>query len=38
VDLFAANPDAGAIALRGAMLDRPYLARANAVLAMVKRK
>ncbi len=38
VDLFAANPGAGAIALRGAMLDRPYLARANAVLAMVKRK
>lgn len=38
VDLFAANPGAGAIALRGAMLDLPYLSRANAVLAMAKRK
>jgi citrate lyase subunit beta/citryl-CoA lyase len=33
VDLFAANPGAGAIGHRGAMLDRPHLARARAVLA-----
>ena len=32
VDLFAANPGAGTIGLRGAMLDRPHLARAQAVL------
>jgi citrate lyase subunit beta / citryl-CoA lyase len=32
VDLFAANPGAGTIALRGAMLDRPHLARARALL------
>lgn len=32
VDLFAANPGAGTIALRGAMLDRPHLARAQALL------
>lgn len=32
VDLFAANPGAGTIALRGAMLDRPHLARAQTLL------
>jgi citrate lyase subunit beta/citryl-CoA lyase len=33
VDLFAASPDAGTIGYRGAMLDRPHLARARALLA-----
>jgi citrate lyase subunit beta/citryl-CoA lyase len=33
VDLFAANPGAGAIGHQGAMLDRPHLARAVALLA-----
>ncbi|MGI8334229.1 HpcH/HpaI aldolase/citrate lyase family protein [Actinomadura scrupuli] len=33
VDLFAANPGAGAIGHQGAMLDRPHLARAQALLA-----
>jgi citrate lyase subunit beta/citryl-CoA lyase len=33
VDLFAANPGAGAIGYQGAMLDRPHLARARALLA-----
>jgi citrate lyase subunit beta/citryl-CoA lyase len=33
VDLFAANPGVGAIARNGAMLDRPHLARAQALLA-----
>jgi citrate lyase subunit beta/citryl-CoA lyase len=33
VDLFAAHPGAGTIAHRGAMLDRPHLARARALLA-----
>lgn len=33
VDLFAANPGAGTIGHKGAMLDRPHLARAQAVLA-----
>ncbi|MBA4024730.1 MAG: CoA ester lyase [Gordonia sp.] len=32
VDLFAANPGVGAIGHRGAMLDRPHLARAKALL------
>ncbi|MFZ2175430.1 MAG: CoA ester lyase [Rhodococcus sp. (in: high G+C Gram-positive bacteria)] len=32
VDLFAANPDVGAIGYKGAMLDRPHLARARALL------
>jgi len=31
VDLFTANPGAGVIAHNGAMLDRPHLARAQAV-------
>jgi citrate lyase subunit beta/citryl-CoA lyase len=34
VDLFAANPGAGTIGHKGAMLDRPYLLRAQAVLAL----
>ena len=33
VALFAANPEAGAIGYHGAMLDRPHLARAQALLA-----
>ncbi|MBO2447744.1 CoA ester lyase [Actinomadura barringtoniae] len=33
VDLFAANPGAGTVAHHGAMLDRPHLARAQALLA-----
>lgn len=38
VDLFAANPGVGTIGHKGAMLDRPYLARAEAVLATARRK
>jgi citrate lyase subunit beta/citryl-CoA lyase len=34
VDLFAANPDAGTIGHKGSMLDRPHLARAQALLAL----
>lgn len=37
VDLFAANPGAGAIGYQGAMLDRPHLARARALLASAGR-
>ena len=33
VGLFAANPGAGTIGYKGAMLDRPHLARAQAVLS-----
>jgi len=33
VDLFAANPGVGTIGHKGAMLDRPHLARAKALLA-----
>lgn len=33
VELFAANPGAGTIGHKGAMLDRPHLARAQALLA-----
>jgi citrate lyase subunit beta/citryl-CoA lyase len=33
VDLFAANPGVGAIGHQGVMLDRPHLARAQALLA-----
>jgi citrate lyase subunit beta/citryl-CoA lyase len=36
VDLFAANPTAGAIGHNGAMLDRPHLARAQALLAAAR--
>lgn len=32
VDVFAANPGVGAIGWKGAMLDRPYLARAERLL------
>ncbi len=38
VDLFAANPGAGAIGHKGAMLDRPHLARAQALLALTARR
>lgn len=38
VDLFAANPEDGTIALRGAMLDRPHLARARALIELAKRR
>jgi citrate lyase subunit beta / citryl-CoA lyase len=37
VELFAANPGTGTIGHKGAMLDRPHLARAQAVLALVAR-
>jgi len=38
VDLFAANPGAGTLGHKGAMLDRPHLDRALAVLALTARK
>jgi len=38
VELFAANPGVGTIGHKGAMLDRPHLARAQAVLALAARK
>jgi citrate lyase subunit beta / citryl-CoA lyase len=38
VDLFAANPGVGAIGHKGAMLDRPHLARAKALLALAARR
>jgi citrate lyase subunit beta/citryl-CoA lyase len=38
VDLFAANPGAGTIGHKGAMLDRPHLARARALLALAARR
>ena len=34
VDLFAANPGVGTIGHKGAMLDRPHLARARALLGL----
>lgn len=37
VDLFAANPSAGTIGYKGGMLDRPFLARAQALLALAAR-
>jgi citrate lyase subunit beta/citryl-CoA lyase len=37
VDLFAANPGAGTIGHKGAMLDRPHLARAQALLELARR-
>ena len=37
VDLFAAHPGVGAIGHKGAMLDRPHLARAQALLESVTR-
>jgi citrate lyase subunit beta/citryl-CoA lyase len=38
VDLFAANPGTGTIGYKGAMLDRPHLARAQAVLGLLARR
>jgi citrate lyase subunit beta/citryl-CoA lyase len=38
VDLFTANPAAGAIGHKGAMLDRPHLARARTLLALAARR
>jgi citrate lyase subunit beta/citryl-CoA lyase len=38
VDLFAANPGAGTIGHKGAMLDRPHLARAQALLKLAARR
>jgi citrate lyase subunit beta/citryl-CoA lyase len=38
VDAFAANPGAGTIGHKGAMLDRPHLVRAQALLAVVSRR
>lgn len=38
VELFAANPAVGTIGHKGAMLDRPHLARAQAVLALAARR
>ena len=37
VDLFAGNPGAGTIGHKGAMLDRPHLARAQALLRLAAR-
>ena len=37
VNLFAANPGTGAIGYKGAMLDRPHLARAQALLKLAAR-
>ncbi|WP_373077351.1 CoA ester lyase [Zhongshania sp.] len=37
VDLFAANPGVGTIGYKGAMLDRPHLARAQALLALANK-
>jgi len=36
VELFAQNPNAGALALRGQMLDRAHVARAERILARAK--
>jgi citrate lyase subunit beta/citryl-CoA lyase len=38
VDLFAANPGVGTIGHKGAMLDRPHLARAQALLKLAEHK
>jgi citrate lyase subunit beta/citryl-CoA lyase len=37
LDLFAANPGVGTIGHQGAMLDRPHLARAQALLRLAAR-
>jgi citrate lyase subunit beta/citryl-CoA lyase len=37
VDLFEAHPGVGTIAHQGAMLDRPHLARARALLKLAAR-
>ncbi len=36
IDLFAANPGAGALGLNGAMIDRPHLTQARALLASLR--
>jgi citrate lyase subunit beta / citryl-CoA lyase len=38
VELFAANPGAGTLGHKGVMLDRPHLARAQALLALAARR
>jgi citrate lyase subunit beta / citryl-CoA lyase len=38
VEVFAANPGAGTVGHKGAMLDRPHLVRAQAVLALAARR
>lgn len=38
VDLFAAHPGAGTLGFKGAMLDRPHLARAQALLKLAARR
>jgi citrate lyase subunit beta/citryl-CoA lyase len=38
VDLFAAHPGAGTIGHKGAMLDRPHLARARTLLELATRR
>jgi citrate lyase subunit beta / citryl-CoA lyase len=38
VDLFAAHPGVGTIGHKGTMLDRPHLARAQALLALAPRR
>lgn len=38
VDLFAANPGVGTIGYKGAMLDRPHLARAQSLLLAAERR
>lgn len=38
VELFATNPGVGTIGYKGAMLDRPHLARAQALLALAARQ
>ena len=37
VDLFAANPGAGTIGFKGTMVDRPHLARAQALLTLAEK-
>jgi len=37
IELFAQNPNAGALALRGQMLDRAHVARAERILARARR-
>ena len=37
IDVFAANPGVGTIGYKGAMLDRPHLARAQALLKLVNK-
>ena len=38
VDAFAANPGAGVVGLRGVMVDRPHLARAQRLLRVARRR